>query len=406
MPAGMSMPPPRPWRTRKVISDSGRPREAGEDRAAEEQRERQHVQALRAEAVGGPARDRDDGRERERVAGDDPLDRLERRVERRRQVADRDVDDGRVEDRHDRAEDDDDRDAHQRAVDALGVRVGGGGLGRHVGGSVAKNSEATNLRFSWYVRVHERRLRRGSDPQRPLRRDAERNRARILAAAREAFAERGLVVTMDEIARRAGVGVGTVYRRFPEKELLIDALFEQRIDELVALAEAAREPTRTRGPGSCTSSRASSRCSPPTAVSRRSCSAPAHGQERVARARGADRPVVDEPVARAKAEGELRPDVAGPRPRPHPVHARRAGRLDARRRARAVAAVPRDRPRRLRTRRDGADPLRPGPLDEAAARPRDGGLAAGRPGAPARIVLRIPWISALLAPWLAVRRGG
>ena len=80
-----------------------------------------------------------------------------------------------------------------------------------------------------------------ADGEPRLRRDAERNRRRILAAAAEAFAEGGLAVTMDEIARRAGVGVGTVYRRFPDKELLIEALFEQRIDELVVLAEAARE---------------------------------------------------------------------------------------------------------------------------------------------------------------------
>ena len=78
-----------------------------------------------------------------------------------------------------------------------------------------------------------------SRPERRLRRDAERNRVRILAAAAEAFAEGGLAVTMDEIARRAGVGVGTVYRRFPDKEQLIEALFEQRIDDLVALAEEA-----------------------------------------------------------------------------------------------------------------------------------------------------------------------
>src|SRR4051812_11232440 len=77
--------------------------------------------------------------------------------------------------------------------------------------------------------------------ERPLRRDAELNRQRILTAAADAFAEGGLAVTMDEIARRAGVGVGTVYRRFPDKELLIEALFEQRIDELVVLAEAARD---------------------------------------------------------------------------------------------------------------------------------------------------------------------
>ena len=54
--------------------------------------------------------------------------------------------------------------------------------------------------------------------ERPLRADAERNRQRIIDAARELFAERGLDVTLNDIARHAGVGVGTVYRRFPDKE--------------------------------------------------------------------------------------------------------------------------------------------------------------------------------------------
>jgi AcrR family transcriptional regulator len=76
---------------------------------------------------------------------------------------------------------------------------------------------------------------------RPLRADAERNRARILAAASEVFAERGLDVSLDDIAARAGVGVGTVYRRFPDKDALIDALFEDKIDRAVALADASLE---------------------------------------------------------------------------------------------------------------------------------------------------------------------
>lgn len=74
---------------------------------------------------------------------------------------------------------------------------------------------------------------------RPLRKDAERNRQRILAAAGEVFAERGLGVTLDDIARAAGVGVGTVYRRFPDKGALIDALFAQRIEALCDIAEEA-----------------------------------------------------------------------------------------------------------------------------------------------------------------------
>jgi AcrR family transcriptional regulator len=74
---------------------------------------------------------------------------------------------------------------------------------------------------------------------RPLRADAERNRRRILVAAAEVFAKRGLDAGLDEIARHAGVGTGTVYRRFPDKSVLIDALFESRITAIVELAESA-----------------------------------------------------------------------------------------------------------------------------------------------------------------------
>jgi AcrR family transcriptional regulator len=77
--------------------------------------------------------------------------------------------------------------------------------------------------------------------ERPLRRDAERNRERILAAARVVFAERGLSGSHDDIAREAGVGVGTVYRRFPDKEQLIDALFDARIEQIADVARAAAD---------------------------------------------------------------------------------------------------------------------------------------------------------------------
>ncbi len=79
----------------------------------------------------------------------------------------------------------------------------------------------------------------GPAGERPLRRDAERNRQRILAAAAQVFSERGLDATLDEVARAAGVGVGTVYRRFPDKEALVAALFRERIDNLVTVAEDA-----------------------------------------------------------------------------------------------------------------------------------------------------------------------
>jgi AcrR family transcriptional regulator len=72
---------------------------------------------------------------------------------------------------------------------------------------------------------------------RPLRRDAERNRQRILQAAAQIFTERGLQATLDDVARHAGVGVGTVYRRFPDKEALVETLFTERLDQLVGFGE-------------------------------------------------------------------------------------------------------------------------------------------------------------------------
>lgn len=85
-------------------------------------------------------------------------------------------------------------------------------------------------------------MRESAPPsERPLRRDAERNRQRILDAARVVFADRGLSGSHDDIAREAGVGVGTVYRRFPDKEQLIDALFEARIEEIADVARAATD---------------------------------------------------------------------------------------------------------------------------------------------------------------------
>lgn len=78
----------------------------------------------------------------------------------------------------------------------------------------------------------------------PLRRDAQRNRERIVAATRAAFQERGLDVGVDEIARRAGVGMGTLYRHFPNKDALIDAIVDARFAELTEAAEQALEAPR------------------------------------------------------------------------------------------------------------------------------------------------------------------
>lgn len=79
-----------------------------------------------------------------------------------------------------------------------------------------------------------------------LRADARRNRERVLGAAEAAFAAEGLAVPLDEIARRAGVGAGTVYRHFPSKEALFQAVVVERLEQFAA---QARELLEASDPG-------------------------------------------------------------------------------------------------------------------------------------------------------------
>jgi AcrR family transcriptional regulator len=74
---------------------------------------------------------------------------------------------------------------------------------------------------------------------RPLRADARRNHDKVVAAAAAAFAESGLDAQVEDIARRAGVGVGTVYRHFPTKEALVEALAAEHFERLADIAETA-----------------------------------------------------------------------------------------------------------------------------------------------------------------------
>jgi AcrR family transcriptional regulator len=81
---------------------------------------------------------------------------------------------------------------------------------------------------------------------RPLRRDAERNRERVLDAAAQVFAKQGPDAGVDEIARVAGVGTGTLYRRFPTKDALMNALVADALERMLELADAAAtEPDGT-----------------------------------------------------------------------------------------------------------------------------------------------------------------
>ena len=143
--------------------------------------------------------------------------------------------------------------------------------------------------------------------ERPLRRDAERNRQRILAAAAEVLSERGLDATLDEVARAAGVGVGTVYRRFPDKESLIEELFRDRVDAMVELAEQAlTEPDPWQAFVSYLEM-ATEMMAANTGLKQLLMFA-TYGKDRICYARDQMRPVVSKLVERAQASGDLRPD--------------------------------------------------------------------------------------------------
>jgi AcrR family transcriptional regulator len=142
-----------------------------------------------------------------------------------------------------------------------------------------------------------------------LRRDAELNRRRIIAAAHEVFRERGLGATLNDVAAHAGVGVGTVYRRFANKEELVDALFDDMIDTVASLAQQAlADPDAWRGL---------------TESLEKVCEVQAfdrglrevmlgtgRGPKRQAQVRERIAPAVDQMVARAKEQGMLRADIS------------------------------------------------------------------------------------------------
>jgi AcrR family transcriptional regulator len=142
-----------------------------------------------------------------------------------------------------------------------------------------------------------------------LRKDAERNRRRIIEAARELCATRGLEATLNEVAHHAGLGVGTVYRRFPTKEALFEAIFLDGIGELVNLAESALEAEDswqgfTGFVWSMCELTATDRGLREIAFSR------AHCGNRVDAGRTLLEPRISKLVERAQRDGYLRPDLS------------------------------------------------------------------------------------------------
>jgi len=143
-----------------------------------------------------------------------------------------------------------------------------------------------------------------------LRRDAEDNRQRLLDAAREVFGERGLDATLHDVARRAGVGVGTAYRRFSNKEELLDALLVQQVDDLeAALRAGLDDPDAWNGMvhylERALAIQAGDRAIAQILSGRR-VSQEKHDWQRDRLA-----PLVNALAARAVAEGVVRPDLTG-----------------------------------------------------------------------------------------------
>lgn len=147
------------------------------------------------------------------------------------------------------------------------------------------------------------------DPaEKPLRRDAERNRRRILDAARELFAQRGLGVTLNDIAHHAGVGVGTVYRRFPDKSVLIEGLFEESFEEIVARMQTAlADPDPWHGIVRFLEGQFEAQAND-RGLKELITEAPG-GLERIARLRGRLLPMSERLVQRARRAGVVRPDI-------------------------------------------------------------------------------------------------
>ncbi|MDT3400790.1 helix-turn-helix domain-containing protein [Streptomyces sp. B1866] len=82
---------------------------------------------------------------------------------------------------------------------------------------------------------------RAQPPHRPMRADARRNYERLLAQARTAFTQHGTDASLEDIARRAGVGIGTLYRHFPNRTALMGAVFQEQVSALLAYSRELAE---------------------------------------------------------------------------------------------------------------------------------------------------------------------
>lgn len=148
---------------------------------------------------------------------------------------------------------------------------------------------------------------------RPLRRDAERNRQLILDTAKIVFAQRGLEASLDEVAHEAGLGVGTVYRRFPNRDALIDALFDDMLASIERIvAESLALPRAWDGllhfMTAMLESQGRDKALRDLMLSRQKYLDQCE-QDKEEVVRETVEPALYAMIDRAKAEGDLRPDV-------------------------------------------------------------------------------------------------
>jgi AcrR family transcriptional regulator len=148
----------------------------------------------------------------------------------------------------------------------------------------------------------------GRQPRRALRKDAERNRRRVLDGARALFAERGLEATLNDVAHHANVGVGTVYRRFANKDELLEAIFEDGIEQIAGIAETASQQENSWD-GLVYFVERTCELTATDRGLREMLYSKAYGGYRVERARVRLNPVVSALVERARRDGYLRPEV-------------------------------------------------------------------------------------------------
>lgn len=164
------------------------------------------------------------------------------------------------------------------------------------------------LHFRRYSGVVIPRAQWGVERSRPLRADAERNRERIVTAAARLFAERGLSVPLEDVARSAGVGVATLYRRFPTRTDLAIAAFERNMDSyIVAVEKALANPRPWDGFRDLVFDLCALQASDPGLRALLTTAFPASSVIEQRAAESVDK--VGEVIARAQQDGSLRPDI-------------------------------------------------------------------------------------------------